>query len=139
MNRKSIFIIVGSLWELLRFFLLFLFLIGGNGLTLKEGNYFLLFWGTSGFPFTFFLWIAMAKLDTVWIAKILSLGKIPALLLNFFGIGGFLLGFLPSEGDFLFLQNRLFEPQPALFFFLLILLVDFLFFINLLLLGRKGA
>jgi len=81
----------------------------------------------------------MMKTENSTLAKILTYGKIPSLLINFVGTGGFLLGLLPSMGDFLILQNRLFAPPQALFLFLLIFLVDFLFFINLLLLGRKEA
>ncbi len=141
MNRKTVFTAAGLIWELLRFVLLFLFLWGCGGISLGEGNFFLLIWGASGFPFTFFLWLVLLRLPEPpsWVPRLLAAGRGPSLIILITGILGFFFGRLPGRGDWIILQNEIFAAEKGFLVLLFLFLLDFLFFINLLLLGRKEA
>ena len=139
MNGKTAFGAAGLLWELLRFIMFFLFIGGCAGISLDEGNFFLLLWGLTGFPFTLFLWLILPRepKSAWWISSLLAGGRVPSLIILGVGILGFFFGLLPGRGRDIFLQNENFSEGRAFFVLLVILLLDFLFFLKLLLWERK--
>lgn len=111
------------------------------GISLLEGNFFLLLWGLTGFPFTFFLWIIFPRKTKTpwWLSQLLAVGRIPSLIILGVGLLGLVFDYLPGGGRDIIFQNGIFSGERGFFVLLLILLLDFLIFIKLLLLGRKEA
>ncbi|MBI9103278.1 MAG: hypothetical protein JEY99_12750 [Spirochaetales bacterium] len=136
MTRRSVFFILGLIWDLLRFFLLFAFLTGNRGTGVLEGNFFILLLGISGQPALTFLWKngLEAHYDN---GVLLPAVRFPGLIVEFFAVILFFMGKLPGQGDTLLFENTLFPGGTGLLLLLFILLIDIIFQVILLILRRE--
>ena len=139
MNTKAFFAFTGGVWEILRFILLFFFLLGSENIPPREGNFLVFLLALSGFPFTLYLWGIVFRGRIAPAAPVLAAGRLPSLLILGLAAGGFLFGGFPGVGNRIFLENSMFSPLRGWLLLVLVLLIDFIFTLNLLLLPRKEA
>ena len=126
--------ILGFLWDLLRFFLLFAFLTGNSGLPVREGNFLILLLGISGQPALSFLW--WRERSSVLqghrgAPEILAACRFPGVLVEVLALLAFFTGILPGEGEMLLMNNRLFPGGTGVLLLLITSLVDIFFIIFL--------
>lgn len=139
MKLKAVFAFAGGLWEILRFILLFFFLLGAQNILPREGNFLVFLLALSGFPFTLFLWGVVFTGKKHPAASVLAAGRLPSLLILGVAAAGFFFGGIPAGGDAVILENSLISPARGWLLIVMVFLVDFIFTLNLLLLPRKEA